>query len=218
MEASSGGVPESYALPQNNESSLHQGLGHQLPFGFRSNDQDSDQLQADRSHLLFGMSIDQPLGGSSVVSPQSYRKSKDDTGNNMLLTAYGPLVTPDSMNNGILSGEGLDGNGLFQRNSGWPAMPVAIPPRTFTKVHFLSSLFWQAFIKDFYVSKFPCIEPAGFLLMIRSFEILVYMFGSLKQTLSVKGCVRNYFFHLSYLFSGTQAWIGGEIFGCTKFL
>nr|XP_024366632.1 auxin response factor 6-like isoform X1 [Physcomitrium patens]XP_024366633.1 auxin response factor 6-like isoform X1 [Physcomitrium patens]XP_024366635.1 auxin response factor 6-like isoform X1 [Physcomitrium patens]PNR27047.1 hypothetical protein PHYPA_030528 [Physcomitrium patens] len=149
VEASSGGVPESYALPQNNESSLHQGLGHQLPFGFRSNDQDSDQLQADRSHLLFGMSIDQPLGGSSVVSPQSYRKSKDDTGNNMLLTAYGPPVTPDSMNNGILSGEGLDGNGLFQRNSGWPAMPVAIPPRTFTKVHKLGSVGRSLDVRNF---------------------------------------------------------------------
>jgi hypothetical protein len=44
------------------------------------------------------------------------------------------------MSNGLMSGEQLDENGLFQRNTGWPAIPTATPLRTFTKVHKLGSV------------------------------------------------------------------------------
>ncbi|XP_024392267.1 auxin response factor 6 isoform X2 [Physcomitrium patens] len=81
VEAPSGGVPGSFALPQNNESALQ--------------------------------------------------------GKNVLLSAYGPPATPDSMGNGMMSGEVLDENGLFQRNTGWPP---ASSQRTFTKVHKLGSV------------------------------------------------------------------------------
>lgn len=85
VEASSGGVPGSFPLPQNNESALQQG-------------------------------------------------------NNMLPVAYGPPATPDSTSTGLMSGEGLDENGLFQRNTGWPAIATATPLRSFTKVHKLGSV------------------------------------------------------------------------------
>jgi hypothetical protein len=147
VEASSGGVPGSFPLPQNNESALQQGLGHLPPYGFRNNDQDSDQLQADRSHLLFGVSIDQPLVGSNGLVPHTYGKTKDVTGNNMLPVAYGPPATPDSTSTGLMSGEGLDENGLFQRNTGWPAIATATPLRSFTKVTILSPVLWKAFVR-----------------------------------------------------------------------
>lgn len=147
VEASSGGVAGSFALPQNNESALQQGLGHLPPYGFRNNDQDSDQLHADRSHLLFGVPIDQPLVGSSGLVPHTYGKTKDVTGNNMLPVAYGPPATPDSMNTSLMSGEGLDENGLFQRNTGWPAIPTAAPLRSFTKVTISISVLWKAFVR-----------------------------------------------------------------------
>jgi hypothetical protein len=139
IETSSAGVLGSFSLPQSNESTLQQGLGHLPPYGFRNNDQGSDQLQADRSHLLFGVSIDQPLVGSCTVAPHTYGKTKDVTGNNMLSAAYGPPSTADSLSNGLMSSEGLDENGLFQRNTGWPPMPTASPLRTFTKVDIWTS-------------------------------------------------------------------------------
>ncbi|KAG0628427.1 hypothetical protein M758_1G025600 [Ceratodon purpureus] len=140
VEASSGGIAGSFALPQNNDTALQQGLRHLPPYGFRNNDQDSDQLHPDRSHLLFGVPIDQPLDGSSGLVPHTYGKAKDVTGNNVHPVAYGPPATPDSMNTGLISSEGLDENGLFPRNTGWSAIPHATPLRSFTKVQKLGSV------------------------------------------------------------------------------
>lgn len=58
----------------------------------------------------------------------------------MMSAAYGPPSTPDSMSNGLMSGEALDENGLYQRATGWPAIPTATPLRTFTKVGILTSV------------------------------------------------------------------------------
>ena len=138
VEASNGGVPGSFTLPQNNESAVQQGLGHLPLYGFRNVDQDLDQLQADRGHLLFGVSIEQPLVGSNGLILHTYEKSKDVTDSSMLSIGYGPPATPDSMGTGLMSCEGLDENGLFQRNAGWPAIPAAAPLRSFTKVTILS--------------------------------------------------------------------------------
>lgn len=185
MEASSAGVLGSFSLPQSNESALPQGLGHLPPYGFRNNDQDSDQLQADRSHLLFGVSIDQPLVGSSTVVPHTYGKAKDVTGNNMLSAAYGPPTTPDSLSNGLMSSEGLDENGLFQRNPGWSAMPAATPLRTFTKVFILTSALWKAFVGNFLHLDFSC--SARPVVNSTLTELPVFMFSYLKNALCVKG-------------------------------
>lgn len=61
----------------------------------------------------------------------------------MLSAAYGPPTTPDSLSNGLMPGEGLDENGLFQQNTGWPAMSAAAPFRTYTKVDSLTSMLWE---------------------------------------------------------------------------
>jgi len=133
MESSNGGgIPGSYALHQHGEAGVQQGLENLPTYGFRNNGPDSDQLQADRSHLLFGVSIDPSLGTSSVLPSPDYEKAKDAAGNNMLPGTFCPSATP--VDSGNLTSEGLDENVLMQRNLTWPVVQTAHPVRSFTKV------------------------------------------------------------------------------------
>jgi hypothetical protein len=132
-----GGVPGSYAINQHGETGVQQSLEHLPTYGFRNNGPDSDQLQADRSHLLFGVSIDPSLGTSSGLPSHSFGKAKDVSGHNMLPGSFCPPATPgDSV---AMPTEGLDDNVLMQRNISWPAVQTAPPVRSFTKVGILSA-------------------------------------------------------------------------------
>ena len=128
-----GGVPGSYVINQHGEAGVQQSLEHLPTYGFRNNGQDSDQIQADRSHLnLFGVSIDPSHGTSSGLPSHNFGKAKDLSGNNMLPGSFCPPATPGD--SGTIPAEGLDDNVLLQRNVNWPAMQTAPPVRSFTKV------------------------------------------------------------------------------------
>lgn len=113
------------------------------PFtAFRDSAQDQEQVQSDpRSHLLFGVSIDQPLIGSNGAGALAPRgglvKGKDAQnrfGGASLLPAPFSSAGPEMpMSPGIMST--LDDNSFMTRgSSGWPMLPAAPPVRTFTKV------------------------------------------------------------------------------------
>lgn len=110
------------------EAGVQQSIENLPPYGFRNNGSDSDQLQADRSHLLFGVSIDPSLGTPSVLPSPDYEKAKDAAGN-MLPGSFCPSATP--VDSGNMASEGLDDNVLMQRNITWQTAP---PVRSFTKV------------------------------------------------------------------------------------
>lgn len=135
MESSNGGggISGSYALNQHGGAGVQQSLEHLPTYGFRNNGPDSDHLQADRSHLLFGVSIDPSLGTSSVLPSPDYEKAKDASGNNNILPgSFCPSATP--VDSGTMPSEGLDENVLMQRNMTWPVVQTAPPVRSFTKV------------------------------------------------------------------------------------
>ncbi|CAK9875006.1 unnamed protein product [Sphagnum jensenii] len=123
-----------FTHPQHSETGVQPGLAELPPLGFRQNDQDVDQLQADRSNLLFG----QPLNASAPLTSTSKTKEQQNTfpGNNMLPGSFCQPATAD-IASGVVGSGGLDDNGLYQRNSAaaWPSMQAAQPLRTFTKVH-----------------------------------------------------------------------------------
>ncbi len=127
-----------FTHPQHSETGVEPGLAELPPLGFRQNDQDVDQLQADRSNLLFG----QPLSASAPLTTTSKSKEQQNTfpGNNMLPGSFCQPATAD-IASGVVGSGGLDDNGLYQRNSAaaWPSMQAAQPLRTFTKVKTSSS-------------------------------------------------------------------------------
>lgn len=131
-----GGVPGLYGPIQHGEAGAQHlvtsSLVHLATYDFRNNGTDSDQLQADRSHLLFGVSIDPALDTFNGLSSPSFGKDKDAVGNNMVAVSLCPSAT--SGDAGILPNEALDENIMLQRNVGWPAVATAPPVRSFTKV------------------------------------------------------------------------------------
>lgn len=132
MESSNaGGISGSYALNQHGEGGVQQSLENLPTYGFRNNGLEPDQLQADRSHLLFGVSIDPSLGTSGALPSPDYDKAKDAAGNNMLPGSFCPTATP--VDSGTMTNEGLDENVLMQRNIAWSAAQSA-PVRSYTKV------------------------------------------------------------------------------------
>ena len=134
VEASSTAVPGSYSVSQNNEPSVQQGLG--LPYGFHNHGQDSEQMQGDKSHFLFGVPIDQPQVPSAALTSQTFGKPKDAPDSNILL-GFCPPATPDSINNGLISNDSLDENMLFHQSPGW-TVQTAAPQRTYIKVNSVS--------------------------------------------------------------------------------
>ncbi|CAK9205694.1 unnamed protein product [Sphagnum troendelagicum] len=141
-------VMSPFTHPQRSQVSVEAGLAELPPLGgFRDNEQDGDQLQADR-HLLFGVPIDQPLTASAPLNShhtyhEKTREQQDGfPGSHILQGAFGPPATPDHPTiaaSGVISTGGMDNNGVYQRNSvaSWSSMQAAPPPplRTFTKVH-----------------------------------------------------------------------------------
>jgi hypothetical protein len=140
-------VMSPFTHPQCSQVSVEAGLAELSPLGgFRDNEQDGDQLQADR-HLLFGVPIDQPLTASAPLNShhtyhEKTREQQDGfPGRNILQGAFCPPATPDHPTiaaSGVISTGGMDNNGVYQRNSvaSWSSMQAAPPPplRTFTKV------------------------------------------------------------------------------------
>lgn len=136
-----------FTHPQHSsEVNVQAGLAELPPLPFRDNDQDADQLQADRSRLLFGFPIDQPNAGSSA-SPLSSRASEKTNkeqqqniysgSSNILQGSFCPPATsdPPTMASGVnIATGGLDDGGLYQRSDAWVSMQAAPPLRTFTKV------------------------------------------------------------------------------------
>ncbi|CAK9258549.1 unnamed protein product [Sphagnum jensenii] len=137
-----------FTHPQHSsEVNVQAGLAELPPLPFRDNDQDADQLQADRSRLLFGFPIDQPNAGSSA-SPLSSRASEKTNkeqqqniysgSSNILQGSFCPPATsdPPTMASGVnIATGGLDDGGLYQRSDAWVSMQAAPPLRTFTKVY-----------------------------------------------------------------------------------
>jgi len=140
-------VMSPFTHPQRSQVSVEAGLAELPPLGgFRDNEQDGDQLQADR-HLLFGVPIDQPLTASVPLNShhtyhEKTREQQDGfPGSNIMQGAFCPPATPDHPTiaaSGVISTGGMDNNGVYQRNSvaSWSSMQAAPPPplRTFTKV------------------------------------------------------------------------------------
>ncbi|XP_073389669.1 auxin response factor 6 isoform X2 [Physcomitrium patens] len=133
-----GGVPGSYGFTQHGEPDVQPSLEHLPTYGFRSNGAESDQLQTDRSHLLFGVPIDQPLGTSSGLPSPNFGKAKDLSGNTMLPGSFCSPATPGD--SGIMPSERIDDNVMLPRGVGWPTVQPAPPVRSFTKVHKLGSV------------------------------------------------------------------------------
>ncbi|XP_073394625.1 auxin response factor 6 isoform X4 [Physcomitrium patens] len=138
-------VSSCFPFPQESQVNGQSGLtGLPVPtssFVYRENGQEQDSVQSDR-HLLFGVSIEQPLVGSNSVTslqPHAFAKSKDPqsrfSGNTVLQGSYYPSGNADIP---TMNGVGLDENGIFMRNASWSAM--APTSRTFTKVHKLGSV------------------------------------------------------------------------------
>jgi hypothetical protein len=143
--SASSGVPGAFGEP-----GLHRGLAGLPPaaFGYRDigHDHPDQQHPGDRSHLLFGVSIDQPLVGSTVTASlesRSFGKCKDPQNgfSSSTMIPGGPFCALDApelsgLHSGIPgSATTLDEDVLnFQRNSTWGQ--AAPPPsmRTFTKV------------------------------------------------------------------------------------
>lgn len=138
-------VSSCFPFPQESQVNGQSGLtGLPVPtssFVYQENGQEQDSVQSDR-HLLFGVSIEQPLVGSNSVTslqPHAFAKSKDPqsrfSGNTVLQGSYYPSGNADIP---TMNGVGLDENGIFMRNASWSAM--APTSRTFTKVHKLGSV------------------------------------------------------------------------------
>jgi hypothetical protein len=139
--SASSGVPGAFGEP-----GLHRGLAGLPPAAFGYRDIGHDH-PGDRSHLLFGVSIDQPLVGSAVTASlesRSFGKCKDPQNgfSSSTMIPGGPFCALDApelsgLHSGIPgSATTLDEDVLnFQRNSTWGQ--AATPPsmRTFTKVH-----------------------------------------------------------------------------------
>jgi len=127
-----------FTHPQHSETGVQPGLAELPPLGFRQDDQDANQLQAERWNLLFG----QPLIASAPLTSRSKTKRQQNTfpGNNILPGSFCQPATAD-IASGVVGSEGLDDNGLYQRNSAaaWPFMQAAKPLHTFTKVKTSSS-------------------------------------------------------------------------------
>ncbi|CAM6009466.1 unnamed protein product [Sphagnum balticum] len=123
-----------FTHPQHSETGVQPGLAELPPRGFRQNDRDADQLQADRSNLLFG----QPLSASPPLTSTSKTKEQQNTfpGKNMLPGSFCQPATTD-IASGVVGRGGLDDKGLYQQNSAaaWSIMHAAQPLRTFIKVH-----------------------------------------------------------------------------------
>jgi len=123
-----------FTHPQHSETGVQPGLAELPPLGFRQDDQDANQLQAERWNLLFG----QPLIASAPLTSRSKTKRQQNTfpGNNILPGSFCQPATAD-IASGVVGSEGLDDNGLYQRNSAaaWPFMQAAKPLHTFTKVY-----------------------------------------------------------------------------------
>lgn len=144
--SASSGVPGAFGEP-----GLHRGLAG-LPaaaFGYRDigHDHPDQQHPGDRSHLLFGVSIDQPLVGSTVTASlesRSFGKCKDPQNgfSSSTMIPGGPFCALDApelsgLHSGIPgSATTLDEDVLnFQRNSTWGQAAPPTSMRTFTKVH-----------------------------------------------------------------------------------
>ncbi len=143
--SASSGVPGAFGEP-----GLHRGLAG-LPaaaFGYRDigHDHPDQQHPGDRSHLLFGVSIDQPLVGSTVTASlesRSFGKCKDPQNgfSSSTMIPGGPFCALDApelsgLHSGIPgSATTLDEDVLnFQRNSTWGQAAPPTSMRTFTKV------------------------------------------------------------------------------------
>jgi hypothetical protein len=153
---------------QNHEVNAQAGLVEHPPLGFSENDQDAEQLQADRSHLLFGVPIDQPLTASASLTSRTFEKTKEQQNgfsgsSNVLQGSLCPRTTPDlpTIPSGVISSGSLDDNGLYQQNSdAWPSMQSAPPLRTFVKVHKLGMPGRSLDIRNFHNYAELCSELA----------------------------------------------------------
>lgn len=104
---------------------------------FRDNSQEQDQVQSDpRSHLLFGVSIDQMPNGAGGLGSRGFGKAKDNqarfAGGSLLPAPYCSSAGQDlPISPGIISHGSINDSQFMQR--GFMA-PVSSPQRSYTKV------------------------------------------------------------------------------------
>ncbi|KAJ7545932.1 hypothetical protein O6H91_08G016700 [Diphasiastrum complanatum] len=114
---------------------------------FKDTPQEPEPLSSDaRSHLLFGVNIDNPLdiSGTTSWSGGNFSKQKELQNGFLSGTLFSSSCSNSGsdmqqMNSGIVANASLDDNGFLQQPANWPQMQPA-PVRTFTKVYKLGSV------------------------------------------------------------------------------